>query len=67
MTCVQAAIEAMRREPEQFACTDGDVRRALVRRFPYAVFYVVESEGIVVIAVYHSSRVPSALRSRGKR
>lgn len=35
------------------------VRRALVRRFPYAVYFAVEGEVIVVLAVLHVGRDPT--------
>ena len=54
--CVQAVIEGVRRNPAQFARVDGDVRRALVRRFPYAVMYLADPEGIAIIAVFQTSR-----------
>lgn len=36
-----------------------DVRRALVRRYPYAVFYVVEPHRVVVLAIMHQRRDPA--------
>ena len=41
---VRAAFALIARNPEQFPRVRGDVRRALVRRFPYAVYYVAEPE-----------------------
>lgn len=35
-----------------------DVRRRIVRRFPYSVLYTVENEEIVVLAIAHQSREP---------
>ena len=35
------------------------IRRALVRRFPYAVYFAVEADVIVVLAVLHVSRDPA--------
>jgi plasmid stabilization system protein ParE len=35
-----------------------NVRRALIRRFPYALFYLIDDEKIVVIAVFHVKRQP---------
>jgi len=64
VTNVQAAIQRIRRAPVQFPAVDGEVRRALIRRFPYGVFYLNEEDRIVVIAVYHSSRDPKEWRSR---
>jgi toxin ParE1/3/4 len=39
LSCVDACIEAMGRTPEMHAVVYENYRRALVRRFPYAVFY----------------------------
>lgn len=40
------------------------VRQALVRRFPYAVYFAVEGEVIVVLAVLHVSRDPAEWQRR---
>jgi plasmid stabilization system protein ParE len=44
------------------------VRRMIVSRFPYAVFYRVEADRIVVLAVLHTARDPESWprpRTRG--
>lgn len=35
------------------------IRRALVHRFPYAVYFAVEDDVVVVLAVLHASRDPA--------
>ena len=40
------------------------LRRALVRRFPFAVYYVLEGEQIVVRGVLHMSRHPRVWQRR---
>ena len=40
------------------------IRRALVRRFPYAVYFAVEDDVIVVLAVLHVSRDPAEWQRR---
>jgi plasmid stabilization system protein ParE len=40
------------------------MRRALVRRFPYAIFYEIGSREIVVYGVFHGARDPQAWRRR---
>ena len=40
------------------------IRRALVRRFPYAVYFAVEGDVIVVLAVLHVSRHPAEWQRR---
>jgi toxin ParE1/3/4 len=34
------------------------VRRALTKRFPYAIYFVVEGQVIVILAVLHCARDP---------
>jgi plasmid stabilization system protein ParE len=41
-----------------------DVRRGLLRRFPYGVFYRVHPDRVEVIAVQHLRRDPSGWQSR---
>jgi toxin ParE1/3/4 len=43
-----------------------DYRRALLPRFPFGVFYVVESEFLIVAAVFHLARNPRAIQSELK-
>lgn len=50
--------------PLAYASVHGDMRRALLRRFPYSVFYTVELTEVVVHGVFHGSRNPEAWRSR---
>ena len=55
---VNATIDAIERFPEIFARVHGEVRRAVVSRFPYAVFYRVETRRVVVFTVLHTARDP---------
>lgn len=42
----------------------SDIRRALTRKFPYAIYFVVESQTILVIAVLHTARDPEEWQKR---
>lgn len=42
----------------------GNVRRALTRRFPYAVFFIVEESKVVVLSVFHVKRSPGIWMGR---
>lgn len=55
---LDAKINAVLRNPEQFQVVHRNVRRALIKRFPYGVFYIIENGRIVVIAIHHTSRKP---------
>ena len=43
------------------------VRRALLRRFPYAVVFLVHDDVVTVLAVAHGRRRPLYWRTRGAR
>jgi len=47
-----------------FAVVDTPSRRAMTRRFPYALFFVVGEEVISVVAAFHMARNPEALSQR---
>ena len=40
------------------------LRRAVLRRFPYLVYFAVSGDVVTVLACLHSSRDPRLLRSR---
>lgn len=50
--------------PQQFPRLEGEVRRALLRHFPYGVYFIGESEAITVLAVLHLHREPDMWKSR---
>jgi toxin ParE1/3/4 len=62
--CVEAAIESISRSPEMFAKVHREVRRALVRRFPYGIFFVFQDSRVTVIAVFHAKREPRVWQGR---
>jgi plasmid stabilization system protein ParE len=46
-----------------FPLVHGEIRRAVVRRFPYAVYFRVHKDDIVVLAVMHGRRYPHRWQS----
>lgn len=51
--------------PARFPVIAWDIRRALMNRFPYAVYFAVSERCIAVIAVLHQSRHPTTWKQRG--
>jgi plasmid stabilization system protein ParE len=58
LAAVNAAFDTIERFPDIFARVHDEVRRAVVSRFPYAVFYRLETKRVVVLAVLHTARDP---------
>ena len=61
---VDAAIERIRRQPLIYPVVHEAYRRALIRRFPYAIFFESTETGVTVYAVFHTSRDPQKWRQR---
>ncbi len=64
LNAVEAALYSIKRNPETYPAVHGAVRRCLIRRFPYAVFYWIEPSRIVVLAVFHVRRDPASWKKR---
>jgi len=64
LSCVDASIQAICRAPEMYPVVHETYRRALVRRFPYAVFYEYKGETVTIYSVFHTSRDPEKWRQR---
>lgn len=64
LTRVDACIQAIRRTPETYAAVHELYRRALVRQFPYAVFYEYVGNVVTVYCVSHTARDPQRWRRR---
>ena len=58
LAAVAAAFDAIGRHPEIFPRVHGEVRRALVSQLPYAVFFRVGLNQVVVLTVLHTARDP---------
>jgi len=61
LDCVEAVIETILQTPKLFTKHHDNFRRALVRRFPFSVFYTIEKEEIVVHAIFDNRRDPARL------
>lgn len=59
LRAIDACLSGVQRNPLAFTVVhEPNVRRAIVRRFPYALFYLVDETAIVVIAVFNIKRHP---------
>ena len=66
LTSLDASLQGLRRMPEMHALAYRTFRRALIRRFPYAIFYEFEAQCVTVYSVFHTARDPQKWRQRLK-
>jgi plasmid stabilization system protein ParE len=50
--------------PFKYEDLRSGIRRALLRRFPYAVYFAVEVDVVVVLAILHVTRDPAEWQRR---
>lgn len=62
LAVVERALESIQENPVRFPVIYRDVRRALMRRFPYGIFFVLEVERIIVLGFMHTARDPAKWR-----
>lgn len=67
LAVLRERLEAIQRFPESSPILYRNVRRAVVPRFPYVVFYVTDERRLSVLAVLHQFRDPATWPSRGIR
>lgn len=61
---LDSAIDLAAESPKLYQVQYRNVRRILVRRFPYAVYFVCDDDVVEIFAVLHQRRNPAAWQSR---
>jgi plasmid stabilization system protein ParE len=64
LRCVEACIEGIRRHPLMYPVAIDVFRRALIRRFPFEIFYEPTADALEIHAVFHCSQDPEKWRRR---
>ena len=58
LTAVKQVEQRIQENPVSGKCVSAQVRRRLVRGWPYAVLYRIDDREIVVVAMMHQRREP---------
>jgi len=61
---LKRVLQRISESPFQFPHIDRGIRRGLLQRYPYAVYFTVSQETVIVLAVLHQSRDASRWRGR---
>ena len=63
---IEDSFSRIESEPEVWAPVEGDIRRCLAHIFPYAIFYSIERQRILILAVAHLAREPGYWTARSR-
>ena len=62
--CIEEAISQNQKNPRQYRTVYKNVHCALVRRFPYGIYFIIKQEHISIIASLHARRNPEHWQQR---
>ena len=64
LLCIEESLARISRKPSIYRLVHENVRRILIHRFPFGIFFVEEDDRVVIIAVLHARRNPKAWKKR---
>ena len=64
LDAVQHVVDVLRERPMIGPVVEGDLRKAVVHRFPFTIIYSAEEDELLIIAVAHQRRRPGYWRER---
>lgn len=64
LLCVDAGVETISRTPLIYQIVYKNIRRCLIKRFPYGIYYIYDNDKVIVVGVLHASRNPKLWQKR---
>lgn len=64
---IEATLMRVLRLPESFPEMTAPFRRAIVKRYPYDVYYEFDARRVVVVLIFHTARDPKTVLARLRR
>ncbi len=64
LNSIEDVLKQIVTQPDQFPMLYRDVHKAVVKRFPYCVYFRVRNRRITVLAVFHTARNPTVWKMR---
>ncbi len=59
-----ASASEITRNPLLYPKVYNEFRRCLLRRFPYAIYFMIENDQIIIFGLFHCARDPRSIRTK---
>ncbi|RMD95433.1 MAG: type II toxin-antitoxin system RelE/ParE family toxin [Calditrichaeota bacterium] len=59
-----ACATEIQRNPLSYPEVYNKFRRRLLRRFPYAIYYIVKEKNLIVVGLFHCARNPHTIKNK---
>jgi plasmid stabilization system protein ParE len=66
ITALEQIINSIGEQPDRYPEVEPRVREAIVSGWPYAVYYQIHYDCVMVISVFHTSRDPAVWQWRAE-
>jgi hypothetical protein len=67
LAAVERAVHSIATSPQTWPILEGDLRRRLIKRFPFGILYRIEPDEILIVAVAHLRKKPGYWKKRISR
>ena len=64
LKCLDDTFRLTLRNPEAYTTVKFNVRKAVLGKFPFSIFYVLSDGTIFILAVFHEKRNPELWKKR---
>ena len=61
---VESCIESITRHPQIYPVVYRGIQRALLRRFPFGIFFINKQNSLIVLGCLHTKRHPDIFKAR---
>lgn len=58
LQCLEEVFDKIKHHPRAYPTVYKEIKRLLMQRYPYGVFYLLNEQTIIVIALFHVRRNP---------
>lgn len=66
LVAISETLLHIKKDPNHFSQTKKNTFKAVVKRFPFSIYFTIINEQIIVFAVFHHSRNPIVWKNRLK-
>ena len=61
---INISFEKIKQDPEMFPIVYGSIRKYVLKKFPFVIYYRIDNVIVQIIAIFHTSRNPQIWNER---
>jgi toxin ParE1/3/4 len=61
---VYSSTAEITRNPQIYPKVEDEIRRCLLRRFPYSIYFIIEENTVIICGFFHCARDPEGIKTQ---